>query len=133
MIYHYKWKDDGKTPKPHQQTLTAAIVYDTTANWDAQNELVQPIGKILVYTDYQVVNENGKLVYYPGVKFGDGKTKLKDLEFIGQYETDLLMMHISNAEVHITQEERDYWNNKLNVTDGMGQEVIDETLILHRH
>jgi hypothetical protein len=40
---------------------------------------------------------------------GDGQTLLKDLPFTDMVYYD----HISDPIVHITQEEREFWNNKV--------------------
>mgnify|MGYP003315995751 CR=1 FL=1 len=40
-----------------------------------------------------------------------------------------LLDHIANTTLHITQQERIFWNNKINCED----EVSEETLILNRH
>ena len=39
------------------------------------------------------------------------------------------MEHMADRIIHITAEERAFWNNKLNVTD---EEVINEVLIFNR-
>lgn len=45
--------------------------------------------------------------------------------------TDELLTHIQNNNIHVTSQEKEFWNNKLNVTDF--QEVTNETLIFHRN
>ena len=50
---------------------------DTTANWDAQQELVGKNNHLYVYLDYTTDGVN----YYPGFKVGDGDTLLSDLTF----------------------------------------------------
>ena len=52
-----------------------------------------------------------------------------DLPFVGDDIANQLIQHIADTVAHITVEERTFWNNKINCND----EVIDETLILHRN
>lgn len=54
-----------------------AIHSDTTANWDAQPELVGKKEHLYVYLDYA----SDGTVSYPGFKVGDGDTLLSDLPF----------------------------------------------------
>ena len=56
----------------------------------------------------------------------------KDLAFVGGEEAmDMIVAHINNLAVHVTAEEKEFWNRKLNVTDT--QEVEGETLIFNRN
>lgn len=109
------------------------IYYNTTAYWNRQRGYVPKAGDIIIYSDYKTVNIEGKQVTIPGIKIGSGNAYVQDLMFIGGGSTDdeLILAHITDAVVHITDEERDYWNNKLNVTDS--QEVIGEALIFNRN
>jgi hypothetical protein len=51
--------------------------------------------------------------------------------FLNQDLSDALYDHIQNTVVHVSQAEKDFWNNKLNVDDG--NEVVDEVLIFNRN
>jgi hypothetical protein len=51
--------------------------------------------------------------------------------FLNQDLSDALYDHILNNEIHVSQQEKDLWNNKLNVDDG--NEVVDEVLIFNRN
>lgn len=77
----------------------------TTAEWNSRPSLISEKGALYIYTDYQ--NVDGMDV--PGFKLGDGKAYLIDMPF-----TDSVMQdHIRNTIVHITQEEREFWNDKV--------------------
>lgn len=87
------------------------IFSDTTANWNSQLELIGKKDCIYVYTDYK--EEDGELI--PALKVGDGHAFLIDLPF--------------TFMGNITQEQIDFWNNK--VTAYM-DDVVDENLILSK-
>ena len=101
------------------------IIIKTTTEWQSQLNYVPKKGEILVYTDKQILNNNKTVA---GVKIGDGMAYCIDLPFIGDDIAENLLIHIQDATVHITQEERNFWNSKLNCQDI----VEDEILILNR-
>lgn len=78
----------------------------TTAEWDAQRELIAKEGVVYVYSDHHT-NPDGQPV--PGFKVGDGKAYLIDLPF----NDDLAMRHIANTTIHVTEEEKEFWNDKV--------------------
>lgn len=49
---------------------------DTTYNWEHTTNFIPLKGEIIIYTDYYWGDR-------PGIKIGDGKTKVQDLRFIG--------------------------------------------------
>lgn len=77
----------------------------TTATWNAQPQFVALEGLIYVYTDHKIYN--GK--YIPGIKIGDGKAYLRDLPFIDVIYDE----HINNTNIHVSKEEKEFWNNKV--------------------
>lgn len=79
------------------------VLYNTTSFWDSQTTLVALEGYIYIYSDWKV--DNGKNV--AGFKVGNGSSLLKDLAFAGQIWDN----HIANTVVHITQAERESWDN----------------------
>lgn len=82
------------------------IYYDTTENWNSQYDLKTKKGDIYIYSDAPLASGTG-----PRMKIGNGGY-LNDLMFIDQDYFD----HIQDMIVHITQEEREYWNDKVGVT-----------------
>jgi len=59
-----------------------AIYYDKTANYD--EEIVSQEGSLYIYSDYlDYVDDEGVRTIIPGIRAGDGKTKLGELPFIG--------------------------------------------------
>lgn len=83
------------------------IYYDTTENWNNQYDLKTKKGDIYIYSD--APRPGGGTG--PRMKVGNGGY-LNDLMFIDQDYFD----HIQDMIVHITQEEREYWNDKVGVT-----------------
>lgn len=86
------------------------ILSNTTEGWNNQVNLISEARTIYVYTDYQTeTDENGNTVNIPGLKVGDGKAYLIDMPF-----TDALMVkHINDLNIHVTPEEKAFWNNKV--------------------
>ena len=81
------------------------VYYNTTAYWNSRPDLIAKRGYVYVYSDYkQVDNQN-----VAGIKVGDGTSYLIDMPFIDKP----LDEHIANTVVHITAEERAFWNDKV--------------------
>lgn len=102
-------------------SLTSAdlkiISENTSAGWDADPLYIPKRGEICVYSDTNKI------------KIGDGEVSIIDLPYVnGGYEElmDLFHKHIYDTTVHVTDEERNFWNNKLNY------DVSDEELIFTR-
>lgn len=92
------------------ETIASKIYYDTTEMWNSQNKLVAQKGCIYIYKDYQtILNEDGTTTMIPSMKVGDGTSYLIDLPFVDS----------------ITQEERDFWNNKVSIIEAT---AVDGTL-----
>lgn len=103
----------------------------TTAQWNASVGYVPEAGEIIVYTDYQTVDEGGQIKVVPGLKIGSGNAYVQDLAFVGERDSEILFAHIHDAILHTSVAEKAFWDNKLNVTDT--QEVVGETLIFNRN
>ena len=84
----------------------ASVKFGTKAEWDAQTTLIGERNTIYVYTD-AVVDDFG--IVYARFKVGNGIGYLLDLPFTD----NLLYNHIHDSTIHITQEEREFWNNKV--------------------
>lgn len=98
---------------------TPRIEFNTKAAWNAQTTLVGENNTIYIYTDY-LQDENGKNL--AGIKVGDGQAFLIDAPFIDKFYYD----HINNTDVHITNEERNKWNQKVRCYRSLTEE---ETLV----
>ena len=105
----------------------------TTAQWNADITTISEKGVLYIYTDYKTIEQDGRECLLPGLKIGDGTSYLVDLPFINDGDNsafnDMLLDHINNNVIHITDSERAFWNDKLNYQS----RLINETLVLNRH
>lgn len=99
---------------PKSDGTIAKLITNTTAVWQTKADFVPSRGTIIVYSDRNVINGS----VYPGVKIGDGQAYVADLPFVGEEITEQIIedlnQHIADQSVHVTSEERAYWNGKLN-------------------
>ena len=95
----------GGLSVPASMTVNNVLVA-TTAEWNSNPSLIGKKGTVYVYTD-KSVNSDGEPV--PGFKVGDGLAYLIDAPF----NDDIMMTHANNSSIHITDEERLFWNNKV--------------------
>lgn len=116
-----------------ERVTGSAIVHnvytDTTANWDSKLLYIPEAGDIIIYIDKGTIEVDGSMVDVPGVKIADGLAYCVDLPFVGDDLSKALIEHINNNAIHITEQERIKWNNKLNCQDV----VQNETLMLNRN
>lgn len=82
------------------------ILYASTEYWNSHPDIVGKAGYIYIYSDWMEDPEYGKIA---GFKVGDGETLLVELSATDQMWQD----HVTDAIRHITQAERDAWNNKV--------------------
>ena len=117
---------------------------DTTENWNNTKGFIPMAGEVIVYTDYETktyeVEEYGekvtKTVEIPNIKVGTGNAYVQDLAFVDEKTRDTLMAHIQDHDIHVTLQEKVFWNNKINVDDAEEQitgELENETLVLNRN
>lgn len=97
--------DQGVVIKEVHQVFT-----DTTEGWNSQPSFVGKAGCIYIYSDYKKTEDAlGNTVFIPGFKVGDGNAYLIDIPF-----TDKLMYeHMADGTIHVTPEEKIFWNNKV--------------------
>ena len=88
-----------------------AIYYGTTEEWNSHIEIISEHGALYIYTDYKVES----YISFPAIKIGDGKTYLVDLPFITTDTTGvehMLESHIADSLIHVSTEDRAFWNSK---------------------
>ena len=108
---------------------TNIVLNDTTYNWNQQRQLIAEAGTIYVYRDYhRIEDEVGNPTFIPDMKIGDGQSYLIDLPFISDYTLHELMEHINDTEIHVSTEEKQFWNNKVAAVIST---VSNEKLILY--
>ena len=100
----------------------ARIHVDTSEHWNTQRDLIAKKDHLYVYTDYAEGSNGTKIA---GMKIGDGKAYLIDTPFVSG-NTDELYRHINDQSIHVTDEEKDFWNNKVTCFLSQGDE---ETLV----
>ena len=101
---------------------------NTTAGWNENPMYLPKRGEICIYTDYyRVEDDMGNEIIYPAIKIGDGNAYLIDIPFADEgsrYQIlQELRAHEANASIHVSQQDRDFWNNKLNYNCD-GEELI---------
>lgn len=82
------------------------VISGTAEYWNAHRTYIPDKGVIVIYEDYSVDNSGNPI---PAFKVADGKAYVIDLPFstINGFED-----HIKNNQIHITQAERELWNDK---------------------
>ena len=117
---------------------------DTTENWNNARGFIPLPGEVIIYEDYETktytVEEYGetitKTVQIPNIKIGTGNAYVQDLAFVDEKTREILMNHINDNDIHVTLQEKLFWNNKVNIDDAYAQihqELEDETLIFNRN
>lgn len=107
----------------------ARIEVRTTEEWSNYLQYIPPARRIIVYSDRSIING----VPIPGIKIADGLSYVVDLPFVGDDVTSEILRslseHVNDRTIHITEQERQFWNNKINydINEGL------ETLILDRN
>lgn len=105
---------------------------DTTEGWNSNPQYVPKYGEICLYVDYYKIEDaSGQIHTYPAVKIGDGNAYLIDTPFVDEGSSkqilEKLNSHESNLSIHVTPQEKSFWNNKLNCS------IVNETLVLNRN
>lgn len=104
------------------------IEYNDTAYWDEQIGYIPEAGVIIIYSDYDHYEKDGQTIYVPGLKVGSGNAYVQDLAFIGGSNSQVIEDHIHNLDIHVTPEDKAFWNSKLNC-----EEINDELLVFNRN
>lgn len=85
----------------------------TSEYWNTQKNLIGEKSHIYIYTDYATVKTESGDSLVPNIKIGDGSAYLIDNPFITNSVEQLLQLHIADTIKHITEQERNNWNNKV--------------------
>lgn len=104
-----------------------SIQYDTVENWNAQSTLIAAEGAIYIYSNYSTITEQGTTKNIPAIKIGDGTSYLIDMPFVGQDIAEQLLAHIADTTMHVTADEKTFWNNK---SSAFVETAETETLVL---
>ena len=119
-----------------KNNLNNKMIYysKTKSEWNLNRDFISQKNVLYIYTDYKIIEKDGEQILIPGLKIGDGTTYLIDLPFVndtsrGSELEQLILDHINNKIIHISAEERNFWNNKLNVL----LQPDTQTLVLNRY
>ncbi len=123
----YLWR------KLQNQTKNNLIYYSKSAQqWNLDISIISEKNVLYIYTNYKTIEQDGEEILLPGLKVGDGTSYLIDLPFLNSEDNSAInqqiLDHINDNVVHITAEERSFWNNKLNYQS----QLINETLVLNK-
>lgn len=90
------------------------VYYDTTANWNLQQDLVGTRGAVYIYSDYDWIEDDaGNRTPVAGIKIGDGNAYLIDTTFVSDAMTYAIIRHVADPTMHVSQQEREFWNHKV--------------------
>ena len=90
----------------------ANLYYDTKENWDRQLDLVAEQAAVYVYSNADYIDDgNGNLIPIAGIKIGDGTSYLIDMPFVSESVLKIILAHVSDLSVHVTEAEKEFWNN----------------------
>lgn len=111
--------------------LDNTLIYEskTVEEWNSDKDLISQKGILYIYNNYKIINDQeGNEIFLPGIKLGDGKAYLIDLPFLNTDAfNEQILDHINNKIIHVSLDDRRFWNNKLNLVQPESQ-----TLILNR-
>lgn len=92
----------------------SAIYYDTEENWNIQRDMIAKYKAVYVYSNHSyIVDQVGNPTPVPAIKVGDGSSYLIDMPFVDQDIRDYILNHISNDSIHVSEQDRNFWNNKV--------------------
>ena len=130
-----KYLDLDSTPTQNSaKPVTSGGVYDyligsakiksgTTAYWNASS--YKPAkDEIIVYTDKSTKIVDGQSVDVPGIKIGGGNAYVTDIAFVADDVAASLVTHMNNTDVHITAQERQFWNGKVSIDESQAENKI---------
>ena len=102
--YAHIRNDDIHVTAEQKEFWNNRVRYGTTEYWNDHPTQTEE-GYLYIYSDYKQLD--GRDI--PGVKIGDGNAYLSDLPFTDS----IYAQHIANAVIHVSQSDRNYWDNKV--------------------
>jgi hypothetical protein len=100
-----------------EMTVAKQVEFGTAAYWNARPSLVSESQTLYVYTDHSTDSHGNSIA---GIKVGDGSAYLIDLPFTDALETE----HRANTDIHVTSEERAFWNNKVRAYYAASEQLV---------
>ena len=105
------------------------VMSGTTEYWNSQLGFIPSKDIIIVYTDGGTIEQDGEMIPIPRIKIGDGNAYCVDLPFVDDDIIHQVEEHINNMDIHVTAQEKAFWNNKINIDNFL----LDENLIFTRN
>lgn len=98
---------------------------DTKEGWNSNINTIAEKGHLYIYSDHHKVdNGDGTFTDVPAMKIGDGTSYLIDMPFISSDDYDLLMDHINNWKIHVSETDRTRWDQNLSAQVNENRECL---------
>ena len=103
----------------------------TTQELNSDINFIPERGAIVIYLDHQTIIDDvsGAPLVIPDIKIGDGNAYCIDLPFVRDTVCNSILTqlnsHISDTSIHVSTEEKNFWNKKMNYT------IEDDTLVFN--
>lgn len=112
----------------------ARLFYDTTEAWNSQPDLIGIEKAIYVYKDKTTItNGLGETKYVPGIKIGDGVTRLIDQAFVGdEHDQTYIFKQMTALDTWVIQHNLDRYPS-VSVVDSAGTQVYGEIIYENRN
>ena len=127
---NYINKESDPTVPQHVKNITqnditnwnsVKISEGNTVFWNEDNKLYVPMkNEVIIYTDYYV--DENRLI--PNIKIGDGQVPVIDLPFLIQNLSEEIISHIQDSTIHVTQNDKLKWDNKISCDINEAEENI---------
>lgn len=102
----------------------------TASYWQERRTYVPPKGTLVVFLDAKTIS-GGRTV--SKLKIGDGKAYVVDLPYIDDDVMSKLNEHVTNPIIHVTQTDRNRWDNKVSCYETYDPESEEVHLIFTKN
>lgn len=112
------------------------VLFNTQEYWDRTEPapIMSKQGVMYVYIDGGTYGDEDELNSDPTiktvqkVKIGDGINWLLDLPFlVDTYDLEEILRHIQNISIHVSADDRTFWNNKITTKQSVEDGVLEFT------
>lgn len=111
--YRITITDKNGTTTADIQSIDTFVQVRTTKEWNEDIHFQSKKGIFYIYSDYKIQEQDGKNVYVPGIKVGDGLAYVVDLPFVNDSIQQQLNQHVLDSDAHVTLQEKEFWNGKV--------------------
>ncbi len=87
-----------------------------------RDQQISKEGCLYIYSDAGGITNDNILI--PKIKIGDGINRIKKLPFIGVQLQNLLLQHINDVNIHVTELEKQIWSNKTDIEPIPTQDIL---------